>query len=125
MCYLCCAADGFDFSQVVVLVEFFEEGVCRNRTRVSVSQEHKRHAISGRALASSIRYAMHENLVPLGQRQFQYVFPNNKNAASAYSPSPFSHISTGVVYASPGVVKIPPCVLYIAQCHLSGPSTAT
>ena len=26
-------------------------------------------------------------------------------------PSALTHISTGVVYASPGVVKIPPCVL--------------
>ena len=27
------------------------------------------------------------------------------------TPSALIHISTGVVYASPGVVKIPPCVL--------------
>lgn len=27
------------------------------------------------------------------------------------APRAFIHISTGVVYASPGVVKIPPCVL--------------
>ena len=27
------------------------------------------------------------------------------------APSALTHISTGVVYASPGVVKIPPCVL--------------
>ena len=27
------------------------------------------------------------------------------------SPRAFTHMSTGVVYASPGVVKIPPCVL--------------
>ena len=27
------------------------------------------------------------------------------------TPSALTHISTGVVYASPGVVKIPPCVL--------------
>ena len=28
------------------------------------------------------------------------------------APSALTHMSTGVVYASPGVVKIPPCVLY-------------
>lgn len=29
-----------------------------------------------------------------------------------HSPKAFTHISTGVVYASPGVVKMPPCVLH-------------
>ena len=34
------------------------------------------------------------------------------SAEEKCSPRAFTHISTGVVYASPGVVKIPPCVLH-------------
>ncbi len=34
------------------------------------------------------------------------------SAEEKYSPRAFTHISTGVVYASPGVVKMPPCVLH-------------
>lgn len=33
------------------------------------------------------------------------------NVVGELLPSAFTHISTGVVNASPGVVKIPPCVL--------------
>ena len=34
---------------------------------------------------------------------------------NAVAPSAFTHISTGVVYASPGVVNMPPCVLQGCQ----------
>jgi hypothetical protein len=36
---------------------------------------------------------------------------NKKYFREINSPKAFTHISTGVVYASPGVVNIPPCVL--------------
>ena len=36
------------------------------------------------------------------------------------SPRAFTHMSTGVVYASPGVVKIPPCVLdRVRMAHMA------
>ena len=36
-------------------------------------------------------------------------------SAKRYSPKAFTHISTGVVYASPGVVNMPPCVLHMRR----------
>lgn len=75
------AADGSNFCEVVVAVEPFEEGVC--------------------AIRSQTR--RNSRLVVCQKRKF-----GSARKHRADIPSALIHISTGVVYASPGVVNIPP-----------------